>query len=731
MTIATREVSATLSFTPTVDDPSSIIYSQGFESFADHTTNPDGWAITSAPAGSPSAVLYVEAPGSPHSGSNDAKLNSGTIPGTAGVAGTYVISRTFSGLVIGRAYSAAAWVSTAASTTATLGVTGLGSGASSTGSTGYRQIRHTFTATATSHTVTLTFVTGAGWGALSVAWVDDVTLAHADVDLDVREGSVTLDEGWAPYGKADLTIAMPSAYVLDLLDPRDSPRITVHAESYPVGLASSSRDWNLGLRERAIDHNAATVRLSLATDEALLQDAANTSAANDTSALVVQSSVRSIVNSVVLAKIGAALEAGTADADFTTLTSVTNLVPNPSFETGTTGWVLGSGTAAIVQSNTFAYAGTYSLRWQSNTTTASTANGPGFAVTAGKTYTFSCWVRSSVARAMRILCRWYTASGGTQIGGDSFSATVTDTTTGWTRLTFTGTAPATATWMYYFIQSTAGVSGDLHYVDGIMAVEGNGFDTDGVTPLAYFDGATADTSRYNYDWTGTAHASSSTRTPVFQRDPQTLSWEPGESAYDFIRPVLDQAGLRLFCDEARKWRLVDSTYSVPGRVTVAEGFNAYQASDTISRDAKADDGTPLWFNAVVVKYTWNDTNNVQQVRYDVANDGSPTQTALIEYARPYPGPGAAAYILSRVNGQGRTLDLAAAIDYAATPGMEVSASLPVTPVQTGYTSSVTWDFTADEMRVGSRGLIDTPANSWYFTTGAWSSQSSTWAAATT
>ena len=265
-------------------------------------------------------------------------------------------------------------------------------------------------------------------------------------------------------------------------------------------------------------------------------------------------------------------------------------------------------------------------------------------------------------------------------------------------------------WVY--IRTTSDASGTVHYCDGAMFTQTNGYETDGVTPLAYFDGTTADTSLYNYDWTGTANASTSTRTPVFQRDPQTLAWEPGESAYDFIQPVLQQANLRLFCDELRRWYLVDSTFSVAGRVTIAQSFNVYEASDTISRDAKAADGTPLWFDAVVLKYTWTDTTNTQQVRYDTASVVSPTQTALFEFERPYPGPGAAAYILQRVNGQGRTLDLTARIDYAATPGMEAVATLPFTPDQTGYPSSVVWDFTADNMKVGTRGLIDTPANSW-------------------
>jgi hypothetical protein len=337
--------------------------------------------------------------------------------------------------------------------------------------------------------------------------------------------------------------------------------------------------------------------------------------------------------------------------------------------------------------------------------------------TVGKTYSCSALVRASRNTCMVYAIEWRAASGTATFGADIGTAVAVQAGE-WTQITLSEVVPPEgATVMRVKLYNFNGPgyaawkTGDTLDVDALMMTEGDGKDTDG-GPLPFFDGYTADTPLYNYQWEDAPNASASTRAPVFQRDPDVLTRQPGETMWDFIAPVLTQAGLRLFCDELRVWRLVNSEYSRPGRVTIATGFNVYRASDAISRTAVADDGTPLWFDSVVVKYTWTDTDNQQQVKYDTAAAEHPTKTALIEYNRPYPGPGAAAYILSRVNGQGRVLDLTAALDLTATPGMEAVTTLPFTPVQTGYTSKVAWDFGADEMTVGTRGLIDTPPSAW-------------------
>jgi hypothetical protein len=574
---------------------------------------------------------------------------------------------------------------------------------------------------------------------LTVA-VHQITASVGDTALDVKAGSVTLDEGWSPYAKAQLTLALPDVATRTMLDPRANPRVTITTQRSVLAGASfvvqSSRTFDLVVRGWTVDHNADTLTLGLASDEALLQDIALIDDAPDTSALAHQSSVRAIINGVLLARIDAELEDGDADADFTTLTALTNLVWNGSFENGTAYWFAGGTNATGISSSTaWASSGTRSLSVGSFAHAQDcfanyTAPGNGAAggdagairtpFTAGKMFTVigtghvpAAMTGSAYPNRARTITVFVKAPSLGANYVEYHSAAIPNITGATARVGVTFTVPSDATEVFFRLYC-GHVDGSIMW-DDIVIVEGDGLETDGASWLQYWDGSTTDTDLYTYAYATTAspaYAAASTRTPVFQRDPDTLTWQPGEDAWDFIEPVLTQAGLRLFCDEQRVWRLVDNTYAIPGRVTVAAGFNAYTGTDTIDRDAAASDGSPLWFDSVVVKYSWTDRDGTQQTRYDYAADDFPTKTALITYSRPYPGPGAARYILARVQGQGRVLALTAAVDYSAQPGMEASATLPATEDQTGYTSSITWDFGSDEMTVGTRGLIDTPPSAW-------------------
>ena len=223
---------------------------------------------------------------------------------------------------------------------------------------------------------------------------------------------------------------------------------------------------------------------------------------------------------------------------------------------------------------------------------------------------------------------------------------------------------------------------------------------------AFFDGDTTDTTEYGYQWSGAASATTSKRQALVNRPPSMLVWDTGESAWDFIDPLMSSVGFRLFCDEQRKWRLVDEAYIVDGLVTVASGFNASEGREDISRNDES------WADAVVVKYSWLNADGAEQVAYDIAKNPSWSRAKLIEYSRPYPGPGAAAYLLSRAQGQGRMMDVAAISSFGATPNMSITVTMPDTEIQSGYVSSVEWDSLTDEMRIGTRGSTDTPASGW-------------------
>lgn len=583
-----------------------------------------------------------------------------------------------------------------------------------------------------------------------------VPVAGVATNLDPEGGTATLDEGWAPYGQASLTIPIPAAATLDALDPRTDPYVTIIAtQSTWDGTMWSTpvtRTLVLLVRGRVVDHNAETVTLTLATREAVLQDSRLIATAPDLSLLPYQSSVRAICQQV-LNRHGFILSEGatygfgsdmfgygagtygtlggsSADADFTTLTSVTNLIDNPDVVGG---FDLHAGNCTIDTDDTSWFVvGTNSVNSYSPTNIDSyiaigpdlTAGQFSFGMQPGKTYTLSADARVKVAgtgtdfvapvnRARALVIHTMDPTGAYLGAYDIYVSDNLPNTVGATaRLSLTFTLKTTATAAAIRLYNGNSADQQVQF-DAVMLVEGDGIDTDTVTPIAFFDGRTAATDYYTYAWSSTADQSASTRTPRVDRSPDALTQQPGTSEWDLLAPVLQQSGLRLFADERGFWRLVDNSYHVYGRVSISDGLNAYRASDTISREQTASDGSPLWFDSCVIKYTWTDSQGIQQQAWDAYQpDGGGTMPAYFERSYAYPGPGMAQYYVERATGNGRILSLTAAADYTATPGMEAASSLPGTEDQTGYVSSVSWDFTADEMTVGTRGLIDTPASAW-------------------
>lgn len=174
-----------------------------------------------------------------------------------------------------------------------------------------------------------------------------------------------------------------------------------------------------------------------------------------------------------------------------------NLVTNPSFETGTTGWssLAGSTIARITTDSRF---GSASVR----TTHASSSNHgiwSTFSCISGQPYTFSVYVKNAtgITREMYSQIGWP--------GGGSFSTSpITNVAAGdWVRLAVTGTAPSTGTASLYVVTGrTAQVApGQTALVDGLLLEQSS-------TLGSYFDGS------FGGFWTGTAHASTSRNATV-------------------------------------------------------------------------------------------------------------------------------------------------------------------------------------------------------------------------
>jgi hypothetical protein len=157
----------------------------------------------------------------------------------------------------------------------------------------------------------------------------------------------------------------------------------------------------------------------------------------------------------------------------------TNLISNPSFDTNITGW---SGTnASVARSSDVSKFGTHSALVSPSSNTGSVSNG--VTISSAGDYTLSAWVYAPENKNIQV------------ISGSTF-AVPADT---WTRISSTITLSSGSTSIGF-----ASVDSTIpFYVDGVLLESGT-------TLRPYFDGASADELGWNYEWTGTANASTST-----------------------------------------------------------------------------------------------------------------------------------------------------------------------------------------------------------------------------
>ena len=530
----------------------------------------------------------------------------------------------------------------------------------------------------------------------------EATVEIADQTIEVSGGEVTLDTVMVPYARATLTVPVVDPEDVEAIDPREGLRAEIVAGDAQAG---ASRTFNLGVRGRVVDHVERTIELELASDEALLMDYAPLE--QDAGARQYESSLRDVCD-YVLNKIGASLAPGDWDADVTARWDLENVILNPDGISG--GAAFTQNGNVTVSYNSAAGAGVDGTTGYVVGTSQGAGNSfvglPQNVVTRrGDVWTVSLYAHRSNAQpelpgrirvyewdAEQSMILTVHESDPQPIPPSGASAPYT-----WERydFTFEVKSPATSRLTVYF-RFDAAAAGRIVAIDHVMMTRG-----DELVP--YFSGAVAP-SGYITAWTGstpTANNSVSTRTPAdgVERLPELFVWEPGVTAWEFLEPITSQAGLRLFCDEQRVWRLVDpAEYTTAGRINVA-GWNATRATDTIRRDDPNLDCT-----GVVVKYRWRDFDGIERERLDTA--GEPGRVLVWEYNRPYPGPGAAAAILARRQGAGRVQDVTALANWDATPGMECSIGLPATVEQIGQITSVTWTLTDGLMRLGTSGLVD-------------------------
>lgn len=217
---------------------------------------------------------------------------------------------------------------------------------------------------------------------------------------------------------------------------------------------------------------------------------------------------------------------GTAHASSSTATSTgtrTNLLPNPSFETNTTGWNLVStgsvGSSTATSGNPFAYSGTKygsgSGPWISDKLPA----------TAGLAYTASAWwSRAAGARNGGVFLHFYDAAN-VELSPPTTSEAAINQADVPQRFASGRIAPAGTTQVAVRLQATS-----ITAVDAVLLEQSPYLDT-------YFDGSTVATT-YTHAWTGTAHASTSTQVPGAPTGGTLVTVKSRESGAWVSRPAV-------------------------------------------------------------------------------------------------------------------------------------------------------------------------------------------------
>lgn len=171
-------------------------------------------------------------------------------------------------------------------------------------------------------------------------------------------------------------------------------------------------------------------------------------------------------------------------------------------------------------------------------------------------------------------------------------------------------------------------------------------------------------------------------------DPPIL--QPGTRYRDFLVPLLQQAGLRLYADERRRWQLVDVEDTEPGTVELSTARDVSGARPRIDRERGG-------YDSLVIEYRWLEAGE-QMVAYDVAGPTRPRKTEHIVYdGTPYPGPGAAARVLDRLRRRRREIPVDVAANYSTRPTMSVNLSTVSIGRQSGRVARVTFQYPARMM----------------------------------
>lgn len=535
-----------------------------------------------------------------------------------------------------------------------------------------------------------------------------LTVAGVTDPLVVSGGSITMDENYSPRIQASLTIPLTGPEQGDLIDPRTDQRCTITIDN-AADEFTEPRVFDLGIRDRTVDYAQRTMTITAASDEMQLHDTRFLSTTTDRSARTHEDSLYSLVN-FVLGTIGAHLEPPLfAAPSMIASWDQTNLAPNPRALVNTAGWsavvrggagTVARGTTSLVVEGAAAVSDVFVNVTTATSTDASARFDPTEAlpirVSEGRLYTLSAYVfqNSGLLKQTRVWLGFKDDTGRTVRSVLSTPAPIEHNT--WTKVTVTAVAPVNSTQASFEIGANGGMAvGTGVGVTCVVLAEG-------VENDRWFDGSRPSEESYVYSYTPDA-GTPSTRVALTPFDPEMYSWEPGQSAFDFLRPFLEVTGTRVWCDEQRKWWLdiprPDDIVNIIGVYSTDEFLgNVIAGTDVISRDR--DD----YATGVVVKSTWRTANGDRKTSYDIAGDWD--KVVLVE-RDANPGPGIAASLLAAMKNRARTQQLTIVDGQQITPGWAADIHLPGTAGILAHIRRVEIDLANGNATISTTGM-ETP-----------------------
>ena len=147
-----------------------------------------------------------------------------------------------------------------------------------------------------------------------------------------------------------------------------------------------------------------------------------------------------------------------------------NLVPNPNFETNTTGWT-GSANTTLARSTAQFQSGTASASLTAiaagNVAISTPTGTSGIPVTAGRGYSFSYYMRPAAITGFTAQIDWYTAAGAFISSSSQASGPISALV--WTRVAVSNaTAPATAAFATLTAQMGSVAISSVNYIDSLQ-----------------------------------------------------------------------------------------------------------------------------------------------------------------------------------------------------------------------------------------------------------------------